>query len=56
LAGLEKSGMQPAGMAGAELKNMLWKMIAVIGVADVYASGDRYLSDSFIANVIPRVV
>lgn len=56
LAGLEKSGMLPAGMIRAEIKKMLWKMIAVIGIADVYASGNRYLSDSFVANVIPRVV
>ena len=48
--------MLPTGMVKDELKKMLWKMIAVIGIADVYASGDRYLSDSFIANVIPRVV
>ncbi|MFC2149781.1 hypothetical protein ACFLQ8_03670, partial [Candidatus Auribacterota bacterium] len=40
-------GLRP-DMSSEELRSNLLRMVAVVSIADVYASGDRYLSNSFI--------
>jgi len=47
-AKLPGTGMLPPGTEAGPLRIMLWKMITAAGIADIYASGDRYLSDDFI--------
>ncbi|MFX0060818.1 MAG: hypothetical protein ACFFC7_01385 [Candidatus Hermodarchaeota archaeon] len=52
ISDLKGTDLTPNGLSEKELKQALLKMIAVIGITDVHASGDRYLSDDFIDNVL----
>ncbi|MFX1251426.1 MAG: hypothetical protein ACFFCZ_07435 [Promethearchaeota archaeon] len=55
ISDLKHKGIIPNDLSEKELKQALLKMIAVIGITDVHASGDRYLNDDFIENVFSMI-
>ncbi|MCK5601204.1 HEAT repeat domain-containing protein, partial [Candidatus Pacearchaeota archaeon] len=51
---VKNAGLIPADISEEKLRRALLNMVAIIGIADVHASGDRYLSDEFIANIVDK--
>lgn len=55
VAGLKTRGLIPAGMSEGSLKRALVRLVAIVGIADIHTSGDRYLSDGLIRSVVSFV-
>lgn len=56
IADLKTEGNMPEGIDTESLKRDILKAAAVIGIADVHASGNRYVSNMFIENTMEKMV
>ncbi|MFH1798278.1 MAG: PEP/pyruvate-binding domain-containing protein [Candidatus Omnitrophota bacterium] len=51
LDNLEKQQLLPKAMTREKMRDTILVMLAVISISDIYASGDRYLSDAFLSSL-----